>query len=126
MGEALHLRIPATPPAPRDVIAAPRECHSGTAREVLARPDQYREDQVRDASLWLRDNGDWMDRSRALEMLKALDRQEWLKSAEAIEEAERVADLRELRIACGIILIFALCLAVFDEAWAQHLTAGLR
>lgn len=144
MGEVVRLRASPAPGfrfAPRDVLAAPRAAGIpsaaifsfpadgsiiDTARDVLARPDDFREDQLRDACQYLRDHGGWMDGERAIALVRALDRQAAQRAATAAEEAAWVREWRELCLACVFFLILLAGIAAFDVAWGRHLWAGVR
>lgn len=142
MGEVVRMPAPPAPGfTPRDMIAAPQaavvpeaavlsfpadDACMDTARDVVARPDNYRDDQLRDACKYLRDHGDWMDHERAIALVRALDRQAALRKAYAAAGAQQAREVREVCIAGLIILIVIAGIAAFDVAWTRHLWAGVR
>jgi hypothetical protein len=122
MGDVLQLRPVSRRLGYDDVMLVPRETNTTAARDVLAYPQNYSDSVLRDACLWLRDNGDWMDQERARHLLKALYRQARLKAA---DDAWWAREKRELRIIGLIILAVIVSISLFDAAWGRILAAGI-
>lgn len=118
MGEVLQLRQPSRKLGHDDVILVPRESNADVARDVLARPSAHTESMLRAACIWLRDNGDWVDRERARHLLARLDH-------EAAIEAQWVANARQRAVIGLIFVVCVVAISLFDLAWGQSLAAGV-
>lgn len=121
MGNMLQLHQPRQKLGHDDVIFVPRESNTETARAVLARPEDHTETMLRAACLWLRDNGDWIDRGRAENLLRVLDAEARMASR---QDHWLPGNWHEVQKMGVIILVVVIALTAFDAAWGQHLAAG--